>query len=72
MQGTHNRNQFFGDDLVESAQKVLDLVLDRGVQPILSRQLDELFAILQGDRRLFSVLLQGDNLGNTELRPAGQ
>ena len=39
---------------------------------MLSGQFDELFAALQGDWGIFSVLFQGNSLGNTKLRPAVQ
>ena len=34
--------------------------------------MNKFFAILQGDRDLFSVLLQRDDLGDAELRPIGE
>lgn len=34
---TYNSNEVFRDDLVEAGQKILDLLLDGGVETILSR-----------------------------------
>ena len=37
MSSAHNSDQVFGNDLIKATGETLDLVLDRGVESILSR-----------------------------------
>ena len=64
---THDLDQVLRDDLVEPCQECLDLVLDRRVETVVGRELDELPLVLVRDWDLCTVLLQLNELGDTEL-----
>lgn len=65
---THDGNQIFWNDFIESGGKTLDLILNRGVKSILGRVLHKFSLILLRNRDALASFFERDNLINTKLR----
>lgn len=65
---TYDRDEVLRDDLVETGQECLDLILDRRVQAVVGRQLHELLLVLLRDRDNRAALLELHKLRHSELQ----